>query len=202
MGNSNDVIINKTNQVLFITELDLKTFTPLSANKVQTSMVNHIMVSQDVHIKKILGTVLYDKLKAEWVDCNYNANALPAGDGVIPPIISGDTTDYAELYQQIRMPLIWWSYCVALPNIAIRVEESGVMLNKTDYSESSGIVGLNRLVDEAKMVASSYTQILKDYMCTTFPTVTDTKNVGTNPLSIFVGRKPWHGNRGCRCDSW
>lgn len=199
MGNSNDVVFSKTNQVVFITELDVKTFTPLSANKVQTSIINHILTAQDVQIQKILGKNLYDKLYAEWVNANYDPNQLPVGDGAITPIISGDTTNYRELYEQIKLPLIWWSYTVSLPHIAIKVEEAGIMLNKTDYSESSGIVGLDRLVAEARNVAASYTQTLKEYICETFPQANDTKNVGTNTISVFVPKKPWHNRKNCGC---
>src|SRR5574343_905002 len=164
MANSRQVIEQKQVQVLFVTEIDIKLYTNMSSNKVTTSLVNFILLAQDLQIKKILGESLYTKLMNEWVAANYDKNQLPDGTGTIPPIIVGDTINYQQLYEEIRKPLIWWSYVISLPHIAIKVEEAGVMLNSTDYSQSAGMVGLDRLVAEGKAIAQSYTELLKTYI--------------------------------------
>ncbi len=198
---SKDVIHARQVQILLISELDVKTFTPLSANKVTTSIINYIILAQDFQIKKVLGITLYDKLIAEWIVSNYNPNMLPDGTGTIPPIILGDTINYRQLYEEIKKPLIWWSYIISLPYLAIKVEEVGIMLNSTDYSESSGIIGLDRMVKEGQMVARSYTEALKEYICTTFSNDVDVNaekvDTGGTSIGIFIPRKNWHPSKKC-----
>lgn len=200
---SQNVIQNKQVQVLFVTELDVKTFTNVAANKVTTSLINYILLAQDLQIKKTLGESLYNKLMNEWVVANYDKNQLPDGSNVIPPIIVGDTINYRQLYEEIRKPLIWWSYVIALPHIAIKVEEAGVMLNSTDYSQSAGLVGLDRLVAEGKAFAQSYTELLQIYICETFKTdkevMNESVNVGGVSIGLFVPKRPWSRNRDKTC---
>lgn len=197
-----DVINNKLNQVLFITELDLKTYTPISANKVKTSLITYIILAQDLYIKKTVGNILYKNLLNEWIANNYDLNLLPNGSLNTPtmPLITGDDTNYQELYLMVRTPLIWWSYVLSLPHIAIKVEEAGVMLNSTDFSESSGMVGLDKLTAEGKMIATSYLKLLKDYICEIEkPKDNIITNVGSskNSTGIFVAKKSWHKNDTC-----
>lgn len=203
MANSRQVIEQKQVQVLFVTEIDIKLYTNMSSNKVTTSLVNFILLAQDLQIKKILGESLYTKLMNEWVAANYDKNQLPDGTGTIPPIIVGDTINYQQLYEEIRKPLIWWSYVISLPHIAIKVEEAGVMLNSTDYSQSAGMVGLDRLVAEGKAIAQSYTELLKTYICDTFKTdqevMSESVNVGGVSIGLFVPKRNWSRNRDKTC---
>lgn len=198
---SKQTIQARQSEVTFIKESDVKLLTPLSANKVTTSIINFILLAQDMQIKKILGATLYRKLMAEWIQSNMNVNALPDGTGVIPPIIPLDEINYKELYEMIYKPLVWWSYLTALPNIAIKVEESGVMINSTSYSESAGMVGLDRLINEGSMIARQYTEYLNEYICKTFSDDVDvqTESVesGGVSLNIYTSRKPWHNVKGC-----
>ncbi len=208
-----NVINAKNQEVLFVTEQDIKVVTPISANKVQTSLINYITLAQDMYIKKNLSTDLYNRLMAEWVQSSFNSNMLPDGTFIdpittpnaVPPIILGDVTNYKELYFQIRKPLIWYSYLLALPHIAIRVEEVGVMLNSTDYSESSGLVGLDRLINEGKMISQSYMDNLQEYLCATFKgeeSLSDTIDAGGASFGIFVPKRNHHkfnNTKNCKC---
>ena len=198
---SKQVIVRRQSEVILVTELDVKNLTPMSANKVTTSLINYILLAQDFNIKKALGSTLYDKLLAEWVVANYDKNQLPDGTGTILPIIVGDTINYKELYEKCYKPLIWWSYIIALPYVAIKVEEAGIMLNNTDYSESSGLVGLDRLVAEGSMVARQYTEYLQEYICETFSNDVDVNSekvdAGGVSIGIFVPKRPWHPTKSC-----
>lgn len=188
-------------EVLFITEDDIKTKTPMSANKVTTSLINFITMAQDLYIRKTLGTELYTNLRNEWIQAQFVEANLPDGTGTIPPIIVDDTTNYRELYEQIQQPLIWWSYVSSLPYVAIKVTEAGVMLNKTDYSQSAGLVGLDRLVAEGEGVAQSYMKILQEYICETFKKyeLDDAVDVGGPSFGIFVPNRPHHKRYKCKC---
>ena len=198
MNNINDL---KIMEVLFISEDDIKLKTPLSANKVQNSLINFITLAQDLYIKKTLGTELYTNLLNEWINAQFVESNLPDGTGVIPPIITDDTTNYRELYKQMKQPLIWWSYVTSLPYIAIKVEEAGIMLNKTDYSQTAGLVGLNRLVAEGKGIAQSYMKLLQEYICETFKQneLDDNVDVGGPSFGIFVPDRNHHKRYKCRC---
>ena len=204
------VIDSKLQEVLFIRELDIKTKTPLSSNKVTTSMINYITLAQDMYIKKTLGSPLFENFRAEWIQSRFNYTSLPDGTYIdpistpnaIPPIIPGDTTNYKQLFLEIQSTLIWYSYVLALPHIAIRVEEAGVMLNSTDYSESSGIVGLDRLVREGKAVAQVYMEQLQEYICENFKSeeTEGSTDVGGASIGIFVPRRNHHRNNyNCNC---
>jgi len=202
---TNTVMDAKRNEFLFITEVMLKTTTPISANKVQTSLINYITLAQDMYIKQTLGRDLYALMRDEWIASTYNTSLLPDGTYVDPsstpnanpPIVAGDTTNYLQLYNEILKPLIWYSYVLALPHIAIKVEETGVMLNSTDYSESSGMVGLNKLEREGKGAAQVYMEDLKHYIYTTFTCkeVSDAVDVGGASIGIFVPRRRHHKRR-------
>lgn len=204
---SQQVIQQKKYEIILVSELDIKTKTPMSANKVDTSLINYITLAQDMYIKKTLGVTLYNNLIAEWVQSSYNPDGLPDGTYVdplstpnaIPPIIVGDKTNYKQLYQEIRKTLIWYSYVLSLPYIAIKVEEAGIMLNNTDYSESSGIVGLDRLVREGKAVAQSYMELLQEYICSIVEDKEELKDVGGASIGIFVPHRNHHNRNTCSC---
>lgn len=199
------VIDAKKNEFLFVTELMLKTTTPISANKLQTSLINYITLAQDMYIKKTLGGSLYSLLSNEWIAATYNTSLLPDGTYVDPistpdanpPIVFGDKTDYLRLYNEILKPLIWYSYVLALPHIAVKVEESGVMLNRTDYSDSSGMVGLNRLIKEGNGAAQSYMEDLQHYIECTFKCdeISNAVDVGGASIGVFVPRRNHHGRK-------
>jgi hypothetical protein len=202
-SNAKEVIDRKNTEVLFIKELDIKALTPISANVVKTSLIQNIVLAQDMYLKKILGTPLFNKLKNQWVASSMDKNLLPDGTGNIPPLVSGDTINYQELYAEIYKPLVWQSYLLSLTPLAIKIVEDGITLNSTEFSESAGLVGLNRLVSEGKMTVASYTNDLEEYLCTTFENkdeIIDSEEVGTNPYGIFTARKPWHKNKyKCNC---
>lgn len=193
-------IINARNAIVtFVSEDEVKTYTSIEANKAVSTIKNHIIVSQDLHIKKNLGVTLYDKLFAEWVANGQIAANLP--DGTIsgtPPIIPDDTTDYKELYEYIFKPLIWWSYTLALSSIAIKAGEAGLIFRSTDNAESAGIEGLRKITAESEAIARAYTDELIRYIESTFCEDQDFQKeseiTGAPSMGIFVPKKPWHGN--------
>ena len=201
------VINASLQEVLLTTELDVKKTTPISANKVDTSLIKYIKLAQDMFIKKTLGTSLYDNLLAEWIKSRFDYNSLPDGTYVdpvttpnaIPPIIPGDTTNYKLLYLEIQSALIWWSYVLALPHIAIKVVEAGVTIGSTDYSESAGMVGLDRLTAEGKMIAQTYMTQLQEYICENFTDdeTEDSSDVGGPSIGMFVPKRNHHRINKC-----
>ena len=201
---SQKTIKDKIKEIILVSEDEIKLKTPMSANKVTTSLINFITLGQDLYIKKTLGNKLYTQLINEWVASLFNPLALP--DGTItgtPPLIVGDTTDYQSLYDEIKQPLIWYSYVLSLPHIAIRVAEAGITLGSTEYSQSAGLVGLDRLVAEGRSTAQAYMELLKKYICDTFKSSDDLKgatNVGGASFGVFVPNRNHHSLDGCSCN--
>lgn len=199
----------KYREVIFITEDDIKVKTPMSGNKADSTLINFITLAQDMYIKKNLGSELYEKLFNEWVNASFVASQLPDGSYIdpistpnaIPPVIAGDKTNYVRLYEEIRLPLIWYAYLLALPNIAISVEESGLNISKgSEYSENGGIVGLRTLRSETKGIAQSYMMDLIKYIDETFKCeeVEGKVKSGSASIGIYFARKAHHGYRGNR----
>lgn len=191
-------IINQRNAIVtFVSEDDIKVHTYIEANKAQTTIIPSIIIAQDLYIKKNLGQVLYAKLLAEWIANSEVADDLPDGTpGGTAPIISGDTTDYKTLYQEIFKPLIWWTYTLALCNIAIKPSEAGLIFRATDNSETAGLEGLIKVQKEADAIARAYTEILIVYIaglqCTTQDIANDSTKTGAASVGVFVPKKPWH----------
>ena len=208
--NGQTTLQNRLNLPILIHPQTIKDLNDIGANINNATLSVSIYDAQLLHIRKVLGTTLYNRLTAEWEVARRNPNQLPDGTFVdmvttpdaFPPIIVGDDTNYKELYQQITMPLTKWSYVMSLPNIAIKVDEAGIMLNRTDYSSSAGLVGLDKLVQEGEAIARSYTELLIQYICDTFKSdeevANDAKQVSGRSMGMFIPRRPHHKRRrGC-----
>jgi hypothetical protein len=192
-----DIINERLAIVTLVSEDEVKINTPIEANKAQSTIIPHIQVSQDLHICKNLGQILYDKLLAEWVANLEVADDLPDGTpGGTPPIILGDTTDYKTLYKKCFKPLVWWSFTLALSSMAIKASEAGLLFRSTENAESAGLEGLKKLVAESEATARSYTEMLITYIdglkCTADDIASDSTKVGAASVGVFVPRKPWH----------
>jgi hypothetical protein len=193
-----DVITKKLNLKVLVTELDVKTVTPVAANKAVSTIVNHIVTSQDLRIKKALGNSLYKALLVEWLANNQDATTLPDGTTTgTPPQVSGDTTNYKELHEYIYMPLCWWAYVLGLSTTAIKVSEAGLTIGYAENSEAAGIEGIIQLVRDGKEIAEQYTENLIEYIEETFVdnlvVNSEAEDVGGVSSKIYVAQKPWHG---------
>jgi len=194
-----DIINSRNAIVTLVSEDDIKVHTYIEANKAQTSIIPSIVIAQDLNICTNLGRTLYKKLLAEWVANSKIVDDLPDGTpGGTAPIISGDTTNYKELYQEIYKPLIWQTYTLALCTITIKPSEAGLLFRHTDNSESAGLEGLKKVTAEADAIARAYTEILVKYIasltCTSEDIASDATTTGAASMGVFIPKKPWHGN--------
>jgi hypothetical protein len=146
----------------FIQPQDIKTLCNMGSNVVDEELIPNIVLSQDTKIQTVLGKTLYNELVAEFIAANYNPALLP--DGTTLP----NQINYQELYQEIYKPLVWWSYYNSLAPIAIKIEEKGVQLNDSDYSDNAGIIGLKEVEARARKYAEHYQELLFCYINETF----------------------------------
>lgn len=118
-----------------------------------------IVTSEHLRIAPNLGITLYNKLKAEYILANYNRNALPDST------TSVDGIDYKELYNQIYLPHCWWSFVESLLNIAIKITNTGIVQQTTDYSENDGKTSYELVLNRYRTIAENYTESLIEYIC-------------------------------------
>ena len=182
---------------LLISEKDIKKITGTSANIGETSLITYIKLAQDLIIKKVLGETLFQRLLDEWIDAGYDKTKLPtdAFDIANPPIISGDDTNYQELYENVYMAAVWHAHRLSLPFIAIKITQAGITLSETEFSQSAGLVGLDRLQREVEEIANLYTDELNCYVQESLQDIEsvqeEAKEVGGSHVGIFVANRGW-----------
>ena len=92
-----DVVNKRREQFIFVTPEQVKVATGLAANINDDNLIVPIITASNLRIKPILGTTLFNNLKAHYIASNYNPNALP--DGSTLP----DNINYKELYFRCMM---------------------------------------------------------------------------------------------------
>ena len=153
-----DVVTKRREQFLFVTPDQVKISTGLAANITNDVLIVPIITATNLRIKPILGITLFNNLKAHYIAANYNPNFLP--DGSTLP----DNINYKELYFEMFDALCWWSYIEALINIAVKVEEKGIMYNNSDYSTNGELVGYEKVSSRQTKIAEAYTDAFYCYV--------------------------------------
>jgi len=153
-----EVITRRQDILLLIEPKTIKVYCNMDANTQDVTLIPSIELVQDMKIAEVLGKTLYDKLITEWITANGVPSALPDS------LTSLDGIDYYELYQQIYKPLIWWSFVESVSAVAFKVSEQGVMVNKTDYSESLEVAAVNQVEYRARKNAEFYQEKLMCYI--------------------------------------
>lgn len=141
-----------------ITTKDVKQYCNLNANVQDALIIPSIITATDTKIIPVISKQLYQELINELILVNMNPNNLP--DGTTLP----NNFNYKELYQEILKPLVWWSYSLLIPNIGIKVDEKGIMLNDSDFSENGGLNLIREAETRARKTAEYYTEQLNCYV--------------------------------------
>lgn len=177
-----DVTILRSELFTFITPQEVKIYTGLAANVNDDNLFVPITTATNIRIKPLLGDTLFNNLKQHFIDVNKNPDLLP--DGTTLP----DNINYKELYQQMFLPLCWWSFIESLITIAVKVEEKGIMYNGSTFSENAELTGYNQVNNRQQKIAESYTDILKCWIKEniTDKALSDEQKVsGTTQFSTF-----------------
>lgn len=141
-----------------------------------------IQTATNLKIKPTLGDTLFEKLKTAYISANYSKDNLPDST------TSVDGIDYKELYNQIYLPLCWWSFIESLIGISIKVGEKGLLYNNSDYGENGELAAYNQLNNRQQKIAQYYIEELQKYICNTFKNDADvtTENVKSGGFSSGV----------------
>lgn len=177
-----DVVTKRRELFTFITPEDVKVNTGIAPNINDDNFYVPIITATNIYIKPILGTTLYNSLVAHYNAVNRDANNLP--DGSTLP----DNINYKELYNQMYLPLCWWSYIESLIGIAVKVEEKGIMYNGSSFSENAELSGYNQVNNRQKAIAETYTDAFKCYVkeyITDVALKDEQKTSGTTEYAIY-----------------
>tara|TARA_B100000768_G_C11269739_1_gene372815 strand:+ start:1806 stop:2312 length:507 start_codon:yes stop_codon:yes gene_type:complete len=133
-------------KVLFIQRKDLLTFTGANGNVDTDKLLPSIQMAQDIDIQRLIGTDLYEKLKAD-----ITGNTL--------------TGDYLELVDTYIKPcLIHYSMMYALPYLSITIANGGVYRNSAENAQSLSKDEIDYLVEKERDSAQYYSTRLIDYL--------------------------------------
>jgi len=177
-----DVYTKRSQLFTFVTPEEVKINTGLAANVNDDNIYIPIVTATNIYIKPILGDTLFNNLKTHFIAVNRDPNMLP--DGSTLP----DNINYKELYEKMYLPLIWWAYIESLINIAVKVEEKGIMYNGSSFSENAELSGYNQVNNRQKSIAENYTDEFKCYVKETIldKTLKDEQQTsGTTEYAIY-----------------
>ena len=134
-------------EALLITKQDLVKFTALNGNLDPDKFIQFIKIAQDIHIQRILGTKLLNKIKTDI-----------SGDDLVDPYLS-------LLTNYIKPMLIHWAMVEYLPYAAYTVSNGGVYKHSSENSETVVKEEVDFLVEKERNTAESYTQRFLDQIC-------------------------------------
>lgn len=129
-----------------ISETYLKDNSPLSGNVDIAEIYPYTKTAEDIYIHEAIGTCLYDRLIAGVIANNLNANET-------------------VLVKKLRDVLVWYTCYDALPFIAIKVRNIGVVKQIGDKLESATTSDLSFLRKECKNKGDFYLKRVQDYLC-------------------------------------
>ena len=133
-------------KVLFIQRKDLVTFTSANGNIDTDKLLPYVDMSQSIEVQRLLGTKLYDKLKADITGGTLTGNYLTLVDTYIKPIL----IHYAMMY--------------ALPYLSITIGNGGIYRNNAENAQSLSKDEIDYLVEKERDSAQYYSTRMIDYL--------------------------------------
>ena len=133
-------------KVLFIQRKDLLTFTGANGNVDTDKLLPSIQMAQDIDIQRLLGTDLYEKLKAD----------------IAGSALTGDYLELVDTY--IKPCLIHYSMMYALPYLSITIGNGGIYRNNAENAQSLSRDEIDYLVEKERDSAQYYSARLIDYL--------------------------------------
>lgn len=134
-------------EALLITRQDIVKYSSLNGNLDTDRMQQFIKMSQDIHLERILGSDLLNRIKSD--------------------IISGTLADpyLTLLTKYIKPMLIHWSLVEIIPFNAYQIANGGIFKHNSENSDSVSKNEVDFLMEKYRKVAEHYTTRFKDYMC-------------------------------------
>ncbi len=133
-------------KVLFIQRKDLVTFTSANGNIDTDKLLPYVDMAQSIEVQRLLGTKLYDKLKADITGGTLTGNYLTLVDTYIKPIL----IHYAMMY--------------ALPYLSVTISNGGVYRNNPENATALNSDEINTLVEKERDAAQYFSQRMIDFL--------------------------------------
>lgn len=138
---------------MWITQSYLKTFTPINMNVDISEVANHIESAELIHLRELLGKLLYDDLTTK-----INAGTL-----------SSIETELVDLCKQM---LAYRSAEIAIPFLSIKIRNKGAVRLNDEFAQPASIEEMKYLRAELKNRAEYFTERSSQFLCdysTNFP---------------------------------
>lgn len=133
-------------KVLFIQRKDLVTFTAANGNVDTDKLLPYVEMAQDIEVQRLLGTDLYEKLKADINGNTLTGNYLTLVDTYIKPI------------------LIHYGFMRALPYLGITIANGGIYRNSAENATALTKDEVEYLVEAERDAAQYYSTRMIDYL--------------------------------------
>ena len=133
-------------KVLFIQRKDLVTFTSANGNIDTDKLLPYVDMAQSIEVQRLVGTKLYDKLKADITGGTLTGNYLTLVDTYIKPIL----IHYAMMY--------------ALPYLSVTISNGGVYRNNPENATALSSDEINTLVEKERDAAQYFSQRMIDFL--------------------------------------
>lgn len=144
-------------EALLITTADVKKYTALNGNLDNDKFIHHVKIAQDIHIEKILGSKLMQKIKSD----------------IVADTLTGDYLNLVNVY--IKPCLIHYTMVEYLPFGAYTIANGGVFKHTSENSENAVKEEVDFLIGRSLSTAEHYRERLIKYLCvnsTLFPEYT------------------------------
>lgn len=139
-------------KAFFISETYLKDNSPLSGNVDIQEIYPYARTAENIYIQEAIGTSLYDDLVAKVIA----SKASP------PVAISANDI---TLIKKIRDAVLWYTVYDALPFLAIKLRNIGVVKQTGEGHESAARDDVSYLRKECKNKGDFYLKRVQDYLC-------------------------------------
>ncbi len=130
----------------FISETYLKDNSPLNRNIDMDELYPFAKTAEEIYIQEAIGTALYDDLIAKII-----ANTLSANE--------------IELCKKIRSALVWWTVYDAIPFMATKIRNIGIVEQNGENLSNADVSIQARLEDRVRKKALFYMDMLQRYLC-------------------------------------
>lgn len=132
----------------FISETYLKNNSPLSGNVDMNELYPFAKSAEDTYIQEAIGTKLYDRLISALDASPQNLNS-----------------DERVLMRKIRACLVWYTCYDALPFLATKIRNIGVVKQEGNDIKSASEAEVRDLVKKCKDKGDFYLKLLQMYLC-------------------------------------
>jgi len=132
-----------TAEVLFVGPEYVKKYSQVNQSVEDSYLNTHILLAQDKHVQKYLGTRLFLKLKES---------------GLVAPY-----TDLLDNY--VRKITLWWMMVEIMPHLQVKIHNGGLVMRTAENAITISESDLIRELNLARQNAQVYTQYLITHLC-------------------------------------